>query len=328
MDYERGLAELKRRLEAEHSDRLVEFSTLEARLRENLAADQRFGSSETVRAERARIIGELNRLSLDTIGISFNDLCSKPVLKPPQPQPLTPNRSEPALSPQPSPPRHPARTAKAMLALLVVDLVLALVLAWRLFGARSDVLTYVQAVTGLLGLVLQIVLVFVAFRVREMSIPDVINALATRRWLQASIVLMTLMLSGLAVLPSPDESRLSQDSATITPSASRPAISPTWTLILVQGPAPPAILHSGATITLTRGENVQLSLGTAVGIPLSSNSAKCKWETLTGQIENPDDCVSVVYQASSKSTGDRDSISVDLTEGTTSHLSLQIIVLP
>ncbi len=34
-----------------------------------------YGSTETIRAERARIVGELNRLALDRVGQSFNDLC-------------------------------------------------------------------------------------------------------------------------------------------------------------------------------------------------------------------------------------------------------------
>lgn len=74
MDYERGLAELKRRLEVEHSDRLVEFSTLEARLRDNLHQVHLYGDNPGRRSDRAQVAGELNRLAFDTVEVSFNDL--------------------------------------------------------------------------------------------------------------------------------------------------------------------------------------------------------------------------------------------------------------
>ncbi len=77
MDYRRGLTELKSKLQANHSEQLLEFSTLEARLLDNLNVEQKYGTTETTRTERARVVAELNRLAFDTVGISFNDLCTK-----------------------------------------------------------------------------------------------------------------------------------------------------------------------------------------------------------------------------------------------------------
>jgi hypothetical protein len=48
---------------------------LESRLSDNLKDERLYGSTETIRAERARIVGELNRLALDQVGQSFNALC-------------------------------------------------------------------------------------------------------------------------------------------------------------------------------------------------------------------------------------------------------------
>ncbi|MCI0559797.1 MAG: NB-ARC domain-containing protein, partial [Nitrososphaera sp.] len=75
LDYKRGLTELKARIRAEYPARLVEFSTLEARLLENLSSEQQFGTNETARSDRAKMVAELNRLAFDTVGLSFNDLC-------------------------------------------------------------------------------------------------------------------------------------------------------------------------------------------------------------------------------------------------------------
>jgi hypothetical protein len=72
LDYERGLDLLRAQLE--QTNRYVEFTTLEARLRENLKDEHLFGSNETTRAERARIVKSLNKLALEVLKLSFNDL--------------------------------------------------------------------------------------------------------------------------------------------------------------------------------------------------------------------------------------------------------------
>jgi SIR2-like domain/TIR domain len=73
--YERGLAALRQRLEHADDETHLAFTVLETRLRENLRDDRLYGSTETIRNERARISYELNRLALNQAGPSFNELC-------------------------------------------------------------------------------------------------------------------------------------------------------------------------------------------------------------------------------------------------------------
>lgn len=72
MDYENGLDLLKAQLE--QTNRYTEFAILEARLHENLNDERFYGSSENNRADRSRIVSSLNDLTLDSLGLSFNDL--------------------------------------------------------------------------------------------------------------------------------------------------------------------------------------------------------------------------------------------------------------
>jgi hypothetical protein len=74
-DLERGLAALGQLLAHADTDTQLGFSALESRLLGNLKDERLYGSTETIRAERARIVGELNRLALDQVGQSFNALC-------------------------------------------------------------------------------------------------------------------------------------------------------------------------------------------------------------------------------------------------------------
>lgn len=75
MNYETGLEKLKEFLGMENSQH-SHFIVLEARLMENLSTEQRFGSSERLRSERAQIIYALNQLSLEITGKSFGELAS------------------------------------------------------------------------------------------------------------------------------------------------------------------------------------------------------------------------------------------------------------
>jgi len=75
LNLERGLDALKARLQGGDPDVFLEFATLESRLCANIQDERRFGSSETVRSERARIVMELNRLALAHCEVSFNVLC-------------------------------------------------------------------------------------------------------------------------------------------------------------------------------------------------------------------------------------------------------------
>ena len=73
--YERGLAALRERLAQADVETRLAFGVLEARLRENLRDDRLYGTTETIRSDRARIVYELNRLALNHAGPSFDELC-------------------------------------------------------------------------------------------------------------------------------------------------------------------------------------------------------------------------------------------------------------
>lgn len=72
MDYQTGLQALKSQLP---SDGLEEFNVLEARLLDNLHDERMFGTTETSRADRARILAGLNHLAQKYLSTSFNALC-------------------------------------------------------------------------------------------------------------------------------------------------------------------------------------------------------------------------------------------------------------
>jgi len=76
LDYEHGLQQLRESL-TEHAPAMMsEFYPLEARLLDNLRAERLYGSTETIRSERARVMDALNDLA-GRAGLesSFNDLC-------------------------------------------------------------------------------------------------------------------------------------------------------------------------------------------------------------------------------------------------------------
>ena len=67
----RHLLDLMDKNHAKYSDMLI----LQARLLKNLRREQQYGQNEDIRTERIHIVEQLNNLALQTIGISFNDLC-------------------------------------------------------------------------------------------------------------------------------------------------------------------------------------------------------------------------------------------------------------
>ncbi|MBN1812817.1 MAG: ATP-binding protein [Anaerolineae bacterium] len=72
--YEDGVRCLLEQLGQEHR-RYSEALTLQSRLSENIAGARQYGDDETRRAGRAQIIEALNQLALQTLRISFNELC-------------------------------------------------------------------------------------------------------------------------------------------------------------------------------------------------------------------------------------------------------------
>ena len=71
--YEVGLSGLLAKLNRDHpcyADALV----YQQRLLENIAQARRYGDTEDRRAERAQIVDALNRLALEAVGVSFNEV--------------------------------------------------------------------------------------------------------------------------------------------------------------------------------------------------------------------------------------------------------------
>ena len=71
--YEDRMKALLSRLTPAHPS-YAEALTYQQRLIESIAASRRYGDTETTRAERARVIDQLNRLALEALGMSFNQL--------------------------------------------------------------------------------------------------------------------------------------------------------------------------------------------------------------------------------------------------------------
>lgn len=72
-DYKNGLSRLLTELGDKH-DHFTDALTLQTRLLENIEQAQLFGDTETRRADRAQILDALNRLTVETLGVSFNEL--------------------------------------------------------------------------------------------------------------------------------------------------------------------------------------------------------------------------------------------------------------
>lgn len=75
--YQSGLRELLRRVDRGRDD-YTDALTLQTRLTDNLSDAQRYGDTETRRAERAQILDALNGLALRALGVSFSELCAGP----------------------------------------------------------------------------------------------------------------------------------------------------------------------------------------------------------------------------------------------------------
>jgi hypothetical protein len=71
--YEIALHALCERLGPDHP-RSIDALTFQARLLENISQARRYGDTGALRADRAQIRDQLNRLALETVGVSFNDL--------------------------------------------------------------------------------------------------------------------------------------------------------------------------------------------------------------------------------------------------------------
>lgn len=76
VDFVRGLQRLLVLIEQQAPASHLEFLALEARLLENLNAETRYGSTETIRSERLQTVAALNELAQRTgLGTSYTQLC-------------------------------------------------------------------------------------------------------------------------------------------------------------------------------------------------------------------------------------------------------------
>ncbi len=80
--YQKALTQLRTALGSGHAD-YADALLYEQRLTENMRSARRFGDTESLRAERAQIIDGLNRLALQNLGRSFNELALAPPSPPP-----------------------------------------------------------------------------------------------------------------------------------------------------------------------------------------------------------------------------------------------------
>jgi hypothetical protein len=75
LDYERGLRVLEQYVPDDGANDWKDFNLFKDQLASNLTGERRYGSTESTRAERARIVDQLNPLALRLAGLSFTDLC-------------------------------------------------------------------------------------------------------------------------------------------------------------------------------------------------------------------------------------------------------------
>ena len=72
--YERGLREFQQRL-GKQPERLPDFFNYEHQLRTNIQRARDDGETPILSADRNRIVRQLNALALETVGVSFNEMC-------------------------------------------------------------------------------------------------------------------------------------------------------------------------------------------------------------------------------------------------------------
>jgi hypothetical protein len=181
--YETGLKRLLERLGSDHP-RYADALVYQQRLQENIAQARGYGDTETRRAERAQIVDGLNRLALEAVNTSFNELCGlgqdEPVLtvlieppdSPPPPSPPTLLTEEPPVT-------IPRRTW-GLLALLVFDFCLVILWGWCLIGDQPNLMAYLQTVFTIVGVLFTIAAVIFVMR-RPVTLESVLHCLGTNR---------------------------------------------------------------------------------------------------------------------------------------------------
>ena len=74
-DYLNAIEQLLRQLTLQHP-RCTDLLTLQGRLKDNIEDANRHGDTPELKAIRSKILSELNKLALETLNISFNDIVS------------------------------------------------------------------------------------------------------------------------------------------------------------------------------------------------------------------------------------------------------------
>lgn len=97
MNYRQGLHALEQAILPDDEESRHDMALYKAQLLNNLRDEERFGSTETVRTERWRIVDKLNPFALQLTGVSFTDLCAGTSAS------ATESRSLPGAPPTPRP---------------------------------------------------------------------------------------------------------------------------------------------------------------------------------------------------------------------------------
>ena len=135
--YEKGLREFQQRLGKQH-ERLLDFFNYEHQLCTNIQRARDDGETPILSADRSRIVRQLNALAVETVGVSFNEMCGL-------------GRHEPVLTrPMVSPPP---------LAVLFLNLVSVIILAFILRPLVSVSLPCVSLLAGTLSLAVTLLVV-------------------------------------------------------------------------------------------------------------------------------------------------------------------------
>lgn len=176
--YETGLTELLERLGKDHP-RYTEVLTLQSRLLENVSQARQYSDTETRRAERAQTVDALNRLALETVEVSFNELCG-----------VAPD--------EPTTEKHPTRIpqrAWGFLAVLFLDFCLLILWGWCLFGDQPNLIAYLGTVAAIIALFLTILTIIL-----RMGRPIVLEEALLYLGTDQRCIYVTLGLTGLIIV--------------------------------------------------------------------------------------------------------------------------------
>lgn len=196
--YETALTRLLERLGSDHA-RYADALVYQQRLQENIAQARKYGESDILKHARAQIVNMLNRLALETVLVSFNELCGLARDESVPTAPIEP----PDMPPPPSCPEPPAkvspvtipRRAWGLLVLLLLDFCLPILWGWCLFGDQPNLMAYLQGVLEIFGVLLAILSIIFVVR-QPIALKDALRYLGTNQgW--ARII---LGLTGLSIV--------------------------------------------------------------------------------------------------------------------------------